>query len=96
MAHARQADRALPQAASYLIAAMAAAILVTAIVAISAFGLFRVQAPDFEGLQVDQAVLDSGAQWELERRAQSGYVDSVVESGDEWERQRDQQSGASE
>ena len=96
MAHARQADRAFPQAANYIVAAMAAAILVTAIVAIAAFGLFRVQAPDLDGLGVNQAVLDSGAQWELERRAQSGYVDPVLESGDDWERQRDQQSGGSE
>jgi hypothetical protein len=96
MAHARQADRAIPQAASYLIAAMAAAILVTAFVAIAAFGLFNVQMPDLGGRSVDQAVLDSGAQWELERRAQSGYVDPVLESGDDWERQRDQQSGGSE
>ena len=96
MAHARQADRAFPQAASYLIAALAAAILITAIAAIAAFGLFNVQAPDLEGVRVNQAVLDSGAQWELERRAQSGYVDPVLDSGDDWERQRDQQSGGSE
>src|SRR5688572_22240590 len=96
MAHARQADRAFPQAASYLTAAMAAAILVIAVVAIAAFGPFGAQAPDLNGLRVNQAVLDSGAQWELERRAQSGYVDPVLDSGDDWERQRDQQSGGSE
>jgi hypothetical protein len=80
----------------YFIAAAAAAILVTAIVAFAAFGLIGAQAPDLDGLQVDQAVLDSGAQWELERRAQSGYVDPVLDSGDEWERQRYQQSGDSD
>ena len=96
MAHARQADRALPQAAMYFIAAVAAAILVTAIVAFAAFGLLGAQAPGVDRLQVDPAVLDAGAQWELERRAQSGYGDPVLESGDEWERQRDQQSGGSE
>ena len=96
MAHARQADRAIPQAANYLVAAMAAAILVIAIAAIAAFRPFGAVAPDLDGLGVSPAVLDSGAQWELERRAQYGYVDPVLDSGDEWERQRDQQNGDSE
>jgi hypothetical protein len=96
MAHARQADRTFPQAANYLVAATAAVILVIAIAAIVALRPFGALAPDLDGLGVSPAVLDSGAQWELERRAQSGYVDPVLESGDEWERQRDQQSGGSE
>jgi hypothetical protein len=96
MAHARQADRANPQAVSNLFAAVAAAILVTTIGAIAAFGLITLPAPDLDGLRVDQAVLDSGAQWELERRAQSGYVDPVIDSGYDWERQRYQQGGGFE
>ena len=96
MAQARQADRAYPQAAMYPVFAVAAALLVTAIIAFSALGVLRIQLPTIGGVHTNQAVLDSGADWELQRRAQGGYVDPVIQSGNDWERERRQQGGASE
>lgn len=96
MAQARQADRAYPQAVMYPVVAVAAALLVTAIIAFSALGVLRIQLPAIGGVHTNQAVLDSGADWELQRRAQGGYVDPVIQSGNDWERERRQQGGATE
>ena len=96
MAQARQADRAYPQAAMHPVFAVAAALLVTAIIAFSALGVLRIQLPAIGGVHTNQAVLDSGADWELQRRAQGGYVDPVIQSGNDWERERRQQGGATE
>jgi hypothetical protein len=96
MAHARQADRAFPQAAIYLFAALAAATLVMVIVLAGALGPLGVRTPTTDGIQVDPAVIEAGQQWELQRKAQSGYVDPVIQAGRDWEKQRKQQSGASE
>ena len=96
MAHAHQADRAIPQAAIYLFAALAAATLVMVIVLAGALGPFSVRAPATDRIQIDPAVIESGRQWELQRKAQSGYVDPVIQAGRDWEQQRKQQSGASD
>ena len=96
MAQTRQADRAFPQAAIYPVLAVAATLLVMAIIAFSAFGVLRIQLPAVDGVHTNQAVLDSGAEWELQRRAQGGYSDPVTQSGDQWERERRQQGGATE
>ncbi len=91
MAHARQADRAFPQAAIYLLAALAAATLVMVIVLAGALGPFAVRTPATDGIQVDPVVIEAGRQWELQRKAQSGYVDPVIQAGRDWEQQRKQQ-----
>lgn len=96
MAQTRPADRAYPQAAMYPVIAFAAAIVVTAIIAFSALGVLRIQLPAVGGVHTDQVVLDSGADWELQRRAQGGYVDPLIQSGSDWERERRQQGGATE
>ena len=96
MAHARQADRAFPQAAIYLLAALAAATLVMVIVLAGTLGPLGVRAPTTDAIQVDPAVIEAGRQWELQRKAQSGYVDPVIQAGRDWEKQRKQQSGAPE
>jgi len=96
MAHARQADRAFPQAAIYLLAAVAAATLVMVILLVGALGPLGLRTPAVDGIQVDPAVIDAGRQWELQRKAQSGYLDPLIQAGRDWEQQRKQQSGASE
>ena len=94
MAHARQADRAFPQSVIYFAAAALAAVVLTGIVGIVTLDPFGF------GLGIDRpghitpAVLESGRQWELQRKQQSGYVDPLVQYGRDWERQRRQQSGA--
>ena len=88
MTHARQAAGGLPTVAINHIAAIAAALLVAGIVALSAFGPLNVQAPFADDPGVNPSVLEAGQRWEIERRAQSGDIEPVIRSGDEWERQR--------
>jgi hypothetical protein len=90
MTHARHADPAVPLTAIYFLAAALAAVVLITVVAVTTlepFG-FGARGEDLPG--VSPAVVDSGIQWELERRQQYGYVDPVVESGDQWERERRQ------
>ena len=94
MAQARQADRALPATAIFLAAAAIAAVVLTAVISTGMLDLFGSQSPASRA-GVSPAVLESGRQWELQRRAQSGVVDPVLESGRDWEDQRRQQ-GATE
>lgn len=94
MAQARPAERAFPQAPNYPLAAVGAvlaAILIAATLAFAAIDPFGPQGPTVDS-PVNPAVLDSGAQWELQRRLQSGDVDPLTEAQREWERQRRQQS----
>jgi hypothetical protein len=91
MTHARQAAGGFPTVAIHHIAAVAAAVLVAGIVALSAFGPFNVQLPVVDGPGVSPSVLEAGRRWELERRAQSGDLEPVLRSGDDWEKQRRQQ-----
>jgi hypothetical protein len=93
MAHAQQAERAFPQTAISIAAAALAVILLAGIVAFSTMNPFGVLAPAGDRIQIDPAVIESGRQWELQRKQQSGYVDPVIESGRQWELQRKQQSG---
>lgn len=93
MAQARQADRAFPPTAIYLAAAALAAVVLTAVISIGMLDLFGGQSSSGGGTGVSPAVLESGRQWELQRKAQSGYVDPVLQSGRDWEKQRRQQSG---
>ena len=92
MTNVRQADRALAPVAIYQIAALAAALLVAGIVALSAFGPFNVQLPAAGDPGVTPSVLEAGRQWELQRRAMMGEFASLIRSGDEWEKQRRDQS----
>ena len=90
MTQAHPADQAFPLTAiSILAAALAAVALVTvvAITTLEPFG-FGARGDDLPG--VSAAVVNSGIQWELERRQQYGYVDPVLQSGDQWERERRQ------
>lgn len=96
MAHARQADRAVPHTAIFILAVAAAAVFVTVTLVLSTMGPLRIGAPTSEGYQVEPAVIEAGRDWELQRKAQSGYVDPVIEAGRDWERMRRQQSGATE
>jgi hypothetical protein len=93
MAHARQADRAYPQFTINPIVAAVAAVLVTGIIAFAAVDPLGLQRPSVGAPgSVNPAVLEAGRQWELERKAQGGYIDPVLESGRDWELQRKQQS----
>ena len=95
MAQATQAGRAIPQAPSYplgavgAVGAVLAAILVAATIAFAAVNPFG--GPSVEPA-INLAVLESGIQWELQRRQQSGDVDPLTEAQREWERQRRLQS----
>jgi hypothetical protein len=93
MAHAQRAERAFSQTAISLAAAAVLAVVLTGIVAFSTLNLFGIAAPTGERFQAAPAVIESGRQWELERRQQMGDVDPVTVTGDYWERQRRQQSG---
>ena len=92
MAQATQAGRAIPQAPNYPLAAVGAvlaAILVAATIAFAAINPFGGPSVD---PAINPAVLESGAQWELQRRQQSGDLDPLTEAQREWERQRRLQS----
>ena len=91
MTHVRQAAGGFPTVATHHIAAVAAALLVAGIVAISAFGPLNIQLPLANDPGVNPTVLEAGRRWEIERRAQSGDIEPVIQSGDDWERQRRQQ-----
>ena len=92
MAQATRAERAIPQAPNYPLAAVGAilaAILVAATIAFAAIDPFG--GPSVEPA-INPAVLESGAQWELERRLQVGDLDPLTDAQRDWERQRRQQS----
>ena len=94
MAQATQAPRTIPQAPTYPLAAVGAilaAILVAGTIAFAAIDPFGLRGPSV-GSPISPAVLESGAQWELQRRLQAGDVDPLTEAQREWERQRRQQS----
>jgi hypothetical protein len=93
MAHAQQAERAFPLTAISLAAAAVAAVLMAGIVAFSTVSPSGLFAPVSDRIEIDPIVVESGRQWELQRKQQSGYVDPVIESGRQWELQRKQQSG---
>jgi hypothetical protein len=96
MAHAQPAERASSQTALTLAAAALLAVLLAGIVAFSPLAPFDFGAPT-GGNQVSPAVIESGQQWELQRRQQSSYADpltpALIESGRQWELQRRQQGG---
>jgi len=92
MTTVRHADRAFPPVAIHQVLAFVAAVLVAGIVALTAFGPLNIQLPVTDGLGATPSVLESGRQWELERRAQSGDIVPVIRSGDDWEMQRRDQS----
>jgi len=92
MSHLRQAAGAFPPVAIHYIAAVAAALLVAGVVALSAFGPLNVQMPPVDDRGVSPLALEAGREWEIQRRAQSGYMEPVIQSGDAWEEQRRQQS----
>jgi hypothetical protein len=92
MAHARQADRALPQAAIFLFATLVTVIALGAIVAYTAFGV-RVDLPTADRAPSNPALLESGRQWEVERRQQMGEIDPLTRYGRDWEKERRQQGG---
>jgi len=93
MAQLGQAERGtFPQVAINPIAAIVAAILFAVIVAYAAIGPLGLLQPSFEGPNVDSALQEAGARWELERRLQSGDLEPLRGAEREWERQRHQQS----
>lgn len=95
MAQARQADRGIPQAVIIMVAALIAAVVVSAVLTVGSFNLFGPSAVGGRG-EATPAVLRSERSWALQRLAQSGHVDPAGRSAREWERQRLQQSGAFE
>lgn len=91
MAHARQAERSIPQAPTFSIAALAAAaaaVLVAAILAFSAIDPFGLPQPLVEGPNVDPVLRQAEARWELHRKLQSGDLDPLTQAQREWQRQR--------
>jgi hypothetical protein len=92
MTTVRHAGRAYPPVAIHQVVAFAAALLVAGIVALAALGPLNLQLPSADGPGVRPAVLEAARQWEIQRKAESGYVDPVIRSGQEWEQQRRQQS----
>ena len=97
MAHARQAERSIPQVPNFSIAALAAAaaaVLVAAIIAFSATDPLGLLQPSVAGPNVDPALREAGARWELQRKLQSGDLDPLTQAQREWERQRRQLGAA--
>jgi hypothetical protein len=92
MAYVQRADRAFPQAAIFLAAAVIAGLVVTAALMIGELQLFGgASTPELR--QPSQAVLQSEAMWLEQRLAEGGYIDPATRSAREWEDQRRQQSG---
>ena len=92
MAHARQAERAFPQAAIYFLTAVVATIVVSGTAVFTAFDPFGVLNPAVEAPNVDPALREAEARWELHRKLQSGTLEPLREAEREWERQRREQS----
>ena len=92
MAYAGQAERAFPQVVINPIAAIVAAILFAGIVAFSAFGPLGLMGPTVEGPNVDPALREAEARWELHRKLQTGDLEPLRQAEREWERQRIEQS----
>jgi hypothetical protein len=94
MAIARQAERVFPQAPRYPLAAVAAAVLVTAILAFFAIDPLMPQQPSVVSSGANPALVDAEGRWELQHKLQSGDVDPLTKAQREWERQRLQLGGA--
>jgi len=92
MAQATQAGRAIPQAPSYPLGAVGAIIAAILLAGTLAFAAIDPFGGPSVGPAISPAVLESGVQWELQRRQQSGDADPLTEAQREWERQRRQQS----
>jgi hypothetical protein len=90
MAHAGQAERTFPQVAIYPLIAAVAAILVAAFVAFSPLSPVGLPQPAVEAPNVDPALREAEARWELHRKLQSGDLDPQTEAAREWERLRRQ------
>jgi hypothetical protein len=92
MAHAGVAERTAPQVPSFPFIAAIAAVLVAGVIAFLASDPLGLQQPD--PTAVNPLVLAAERRWEVERKAQMGYIDPAVRSASEWEKQRQQVSGA--
>lgn len=92
MALTQHLERPVLRVGRSLIAAAMVAIMAFSIVALTVIGTAGQRAPAIDGYVVSPQALASGRQWEIERRAQSGYSDPVLQSAREWEKQRRQQS----
>jgi hypothetical protein len=92
MAYARQAQRGVTPltAALAAIAAVVAALVIAGIVAVGDLDLFGPRPG--QPTSATPHVLASARMWEIERLAQSGYLEPAVRSAREWEKQRRQQS----
>lgn len=95
MAQARQADRGIPQAVIFMIAALVAVVVVSAVLMVGNVNPFGPSTAGDRG-EVSAAVLDSERSWLHQRLVQSGHLEPAVRSARDWERQRLQQSGAFE
>ncbi len=95
MAQARRADRGIPQAVIFMVAALVAAVVVSAVLMVGNFNLFGPSIVGDHG-EASAAVLRSEQSWLQQRLAQSGEFEPAVRSARDWERQRLQQSGAFE
>ena len=88
MAIARQAERVFPQVSRFPLAAVAAAVLVTAILALFAIDSLGPLQLSVGNPGVNPALLDAEGRWELQHKLQSGDVDPLTRAQREWERQR--------
>ena len=95
MAQARQADRGIPQTVIFMVAALVAAVVVSAVLMAGNVNLFGPSSVGDRG-EASAAVLRSERSWFQQRLAQSGQLEPAVGSARDWERQRLQQSGAFE
>jgi hypothetical protein len=92
MAHARVAERTVPPVPMFPIVAAVAAVLVAGALAFFAADPFGLHQPDPTG--PNPLVVAAERRWEIERKAQMGYIDPDIRSAREWEKQRQQVSGA--
>lgn len=90
MAHARQAERPVLVIPVFPFLAAIAAIIIAGVLVFFALDPLGLRQPDTA--TVSPHVLASARQWEIERLAQSGYIEPSVRSAREWEKQRQQQS----
>jgi hypothetical protein len=85
----------MPQAVIFMVAALVAAVVFSAVLMIGNVKLFGPSSAGDRG-QASAAVLSSERSWLQQRLAQSGHLEPAVLSARDWESQRLQQSGAFE
>lgn len=94
MAQARQTIQTILPGNVYLVAAFAAALILTTVLTFGGLNIVGFGRPAVQHGQASPALVRAEREWVRQRLEQSGYVDPAVRSAQQWELQRRQQSGS--